>query len=87
VSPYPISFVLSFFLSFLWTGYSLYFSPPSTHSVTLPPNSVKGKKYFECRDKHGLLVRAHKVDVGDYPEKDPFDELDDSSDDDLMTEL
>ncbi|XP_068662446.1 tubulin-folding cofactor B [Aristolochia californica] len=35
---------------------------------------VKGKRYFECRPLHGALLRPDKVKVGDYPERDPFDE-------------
>ncbi|XP_020674403.1 tubulin-folding cofactor B isoform X2 [Dendrobium catenatum] len=35
---------------------------------------VNGKRYFECLPQHGILLRPEKVKVGDYPERDPFDE-------------
>lgn len=40
--------------------------------------TVKGKKYFECADKHGALVRGKNVTTGDFPEVDVLAELDDS---------
>jgi len=40
---------------------------------------VKGKRFFQCDDKYGLVIRPDKVNVGDYPELDDFD-LDDSDD-------
>ena len=38
---------------------------------------VKQKVYFECSNKFGLFVRPADIKVGDYPERDEFDEDDD----------
>ncbi|PUZ49668.1 hypothetical protein GQ55_7G344200 [Panicum hallii var. hallii] len=35
---------------------------------------VKGIRFFECPQGHGAIVRPEKVKVGDYPERDPFEE-------------
>ncbi|KAK2652157.1 hypothetical protein Ddye_012013 [Dipteronia dyeriana] len=35
---------------------------------------VKGIRYFTCPKLHGAMVRPDKVKVGDYPERDPFEE-------------
>lgn len=37
---------------------------------------VKGKRYFSSPAGHGVMVRPDKVKVGDYPELDPFDDVD-----------
>lgn len=39
--------------------------------------SLKGVKYFEAKPKHGSFLRPDNVEVGDYPELDLFDDLDD----------
>jgi len=44
--------------------------------------TVKGTKLFECGDNHASFVRPDKVEVGDFPERDPLDEL--SSDEDEL---
>ena len=38
-----------------------------------------GKQIFVCEkgDKYGMFVRPDNVEVGDFPERDPFDELSD----------
>ncbi|KAG6769115.1 hypothetical protein POTOM_024731 [Populus tomentosa] len=35
---------------------------------------VKGVRYFDSPPLHGALIRPDKVKVGDYPERDPFEE-------------
>ncbi|KAM7526703.1 hypothetical protein LguiA_016605 [Lonicera macranthoides] len=35
---------------------------------------VKGTRYFDCPALHGAMIRPDKVKVGDYPERDPFEE-------------
>ena len=39
--------------------------------------TYKGKQYFEAMDKCGVFVRPMDLQVGDFPEKDIFDELED----------
>lgn len=36
--------------------------------------SINGMRLFSCRPKHGSIVKPNKVDVGDYPELDPFED-------------
>ncbi|CDK25323.1 unnamed protein product [Kuraishia capsulata CBS 1993] len=38
--------------------------------------SIKGKRYFTCKDGYGSFVKAINVEVGDFEPEDPFD-LDD----------
>lgn len=45
--------------------------------------SCKGIKYFECPNKYGMFIRPKKIAVGDYPEKDIFDEDSDSEIDEI----
>lgn len=33
---------------------------------------VAGKRYFQCRQGHGVFIRPERVLVGDYPELDEF---------------
>ncbi|KAK6944437.1 Ubiquitin-like domain [Dillenia turbinata] len=35
---------------------------------------VKGARYFDCPPLHGAMVRPDKVKVGDYPERNLFEE-------------
>eukprot|EP00252_Welwitschia_mirabilis_P007790 TRINITY_DN19489_c0_g1_i1.p1 TRINITY_DN19489_c0_g1~~TRINITY_DN19489_c0_g1_i1.p1 ORF type:complete len:243 (-),score=57.35 TRINITY_DN19489_c0_g1_i1:92-820(-) len=35
---------------------------------------VKGKRYFSCPPLHGAMLRPDKIKVGDYPERDPFED-------------
>jgi len=36
--------------------------------------SVNGKRYFTCAPRFGVFVRPDKVNVGDYPVVDPFED-------------
>ncbi|KAL3691899.1 hypothetical protein R1sor_005550 [Riccia sorocarpa] len=37
---------------------------------------VKGTRFFTCPPQHGSMLRPDKVKVGDYPERDPFEDED-----------
>jgi tubulin-folding cofactor B len=58
----------------MWVGVE-YDEPLGKHDGT-----VEGEKYFSCRAKHGAFLRPNKVTVGDFPEEDLFDDLDDELD-------
>ena len=45
--------------------------------------SVKGTTLFVCPENHGSFVRGSNVVVGDYPEIDPFAELEDSDEEEI----
>lgn len=38
---------------------------------------VKGVKYFDCVPKYGGFIRGANLKVGEYPERDLMDELED----------
>ncbi len=51
-----------------WVGVQ-YDEPLGKHNGT-----VKTHKYFECPQNHGSFLRPDKLQVGDFPERDLFDE-------------
>jgi tubulin-folding cofactor B len=44
--------------------------------------SVEGVKYFDCKPKCGVFVRAERVELGDFPPLGLDDELMDEDDED-----
>mmetsp|Transcript_16569 Transcript_16569/g.24893 ORF Transcript_16569/g.24893 Transcript_16569/m.24893 type:complete len:325 (+) Transcript_16569:31-1005(+) len=55
----------------LWIGIRLD-EPLGKHNGT-----IKGNFYFEAPDRHGTFVRPAHVTLGDFPERDYFDDEDD----------
>lgn len=45
--------------------------------------SVKEERYFVCGEKYGCFARIENVAVGDFPERDPFAELDEMDEDEI----
>lgn len=58
-----------------WVG--IYFDEP----VGKSDGTVGGTRYFEAMAKFGGFCRGKNVQVGDFPERDILDELEDSDDD------
>lgn len=42
--------------------------------------SYKGMRFFDCVDGYGVFARGENVSVGDFPERDLMDLLDDEND-------
>lgn len=53
-----------------WVGIVLD-EPVGNNDGTFPENK---KRYFEAKQRHGAFCRGKNVSVGDYPERDIFDE-------------
>lgn len=68
-----------------WIGEDLKFRPGYWVGVKLDEpvgknnGTVKGKRFFEAKEKYGVFVRPNRITVGDFPEID-FENLDLSSD-------
>lgn len=46
--------------------------------------TVRGRAVFECEANYGGFIRPRNVQVGDFPERDLFDELDSDEDEDEL---
>ncbi len=49
--------------------------------------SAKGKRFFTCGKNYGAFLKPHLVQVGDFPEKDPFASDDDEEEETNNTSL
>ena len=45
--------------------------------------SINGTVLFECAENHGSMCRGKNITVGDFPEVDPFAELEDSDEEEI----
>ncbi|KAA8539006.1 hypothetical protein F0562_025698 [Nyssa sinensis] len=61
----------------LWVGVQ-YDEPLGKHD-----GMVKGTRYFDCPPLHGAMVRPDKVKVGNYPERDPFEEEEEEEEEEI----
>jgi tubulin-folding cofactor B len=64
-----------------WVGVT--FDEPVGKTDGTAPKSDSGKRYFEALPNYGGFVLGKNVQVGDFPERDIFDEDDDSDQDEL----
>jgi tubulin-folding cofactor B len=64
-----------------WVGVT--FDEPIGKTDGTAPKSDSGKRYFEALPNYGGFVRGKNVQLGDFPERDIFDEDDDSDQDEL----
>lgn len=55
-----------------WVGVAL------DEPLGMNDGSVKGVQMFDCSDRHGTFCRGKNIQVGDFPEIDPFADMSDS---------
>lgn len=60
---------------YVWIGVELD-EPVGKHN-----GIISGKRYFTCNSNCGTFVKSYAVKIGDYPERDPFD---DDNDNDIV---
>ena len=66
-----------------WVGVTFDEPVGKTDGSVPCPKSKKNKRYFTAIPQYGSFIRGKNVEVGDFPERDIMDELDDDSDDEL----